>query len=108
MIGSSKESEGLYYLDIGFASQLPSKTISSRFESFSALNNKYDIFMVWHLRLGHPSFCYLKHLFSKLFHNKNFSSFKCEACEFAKHRRSQCPIQPYKSSKPFSMFHNDV
>jgi hypothetical protein len=32
MIGSAKESGGLYYLEIGSASQLPSKTISSYFE----------------------------------------------------------------------------
>jgi len=62
----------------------------------------------WHLRLGHPSFRYLKHLFPKLFHNKNFSLLKCEACEFAKHHRSQFPIQPYKPSKPFSIIHSDV
>lgn len=64
--------------------------------------------MLWHLRLGHPSFRYLKHLFPKLFHNKNFSLLKCEACEFAKHHRSQFPIQPYKPSKPFSLIHSDV
>ena len=108
MIGSAKESGGLYYLDIGSASQLPSKTISSCFESFSVLNNEDDNIMVWHLRLGHPSFRYLKHLFPKIFHNKNFSSFKCEACEFAKHHRSQFSIQPYKPSKPFSIIHSDV
>ncbi|KAI5429674.1 hypothetical protein KIW84_034300 [Lathyrus oleraceus] len=34
MIGSAKENGELYYLDIGYASQLPSKTISSCFESF--------------------------------------------------------------------------
>ncbi|KAI5430198.1 hypothetical protein KIW84_034683 [Lathyrus oleraceus] len=45
MIGSAKESRGLYYLDIGSASQLPSKTISSCFESFSVLNNKDDNIM---------------------------------------------------------------
>ncbi|KAI5386623.1 hypothetical protein KIW84_072959 [Lathyrus oleraceus] len=45
MIGSAKESGGLYYLDIGSASQLPSKTISSYFESFSVLNNKDDNIM---------------------------------------------------------------
>jgi len=108
MIGSAKESGGLYYLNIGSASQLPSKTISSCFESFSILNNKDDNIMTWHLRLGHPSFRYLKHLFPKLFHNKNFSTFKCEACEFAKHHRSQFSIQPYKPSKPFSIIHSDV
>ncbi|KAI5398302.1 hypothetical protein KIW84_063908 [Lathyrus oleraceus] len=45
MIGSAKESGGLYYLEIGSASQLPSKTISSCFESFSVLNNKDDNIM---------------------------------------------------------------
>ena len=88
IIGSAKESGGIYYHDIGSASQLPSKTISSCFESFLVLNNNDDVVMLWHLRLGHPSFRYLKHLFFKLFHNKNFSLFKCEACELAKHHRS--------------------
>lgn len=64
--------------------------------------------MAWHLRLRHPSFRYLKHLFPKIFHNKNFSSFKCEACEFAKHHCSQFSIQPYKQSKSFSIIHSDV
>lgn len=89
--GSAKKSGGLYYLDVGSASQLPSKPISSCFESFLVLNNNDDDVMLWHLRLGHPSFRYLKHLFPKLFHNKNFSLFKFEACEFAKHHRSQFP-----------------
>ncbi|KAI5433313.1 hypothetical protein KIW84_020553 [Lathyrus oleraceus] len=46
MIGNAKESGGLYYLDIGSASQLPSITISSCFESFSVLNNKDDNIMM--------------------------------------------------------------
>jgi hypothetical protein len=108
MIGSAEESGGLYYFDIGSASQLPSETISSCFESFSVLNNNDDNIMLWHLRLGHPSFPYLKHLFPKLFRNKDISLFKCEACEFAKHHRSHFAIQPYKPSKPFSVIHSDV
>ncbi|CAJ2662733.1 unnamed protein product [Trifolium pratense] len=108
MIGSAEESGGLYYFDIGSASQLPSETISSCFESFSVLNNHDDNIMLWHLRLGHPSFPYLKHLFPKLFRNKDISLFKCEACEFAKHHRSHFAIQPYKPSKPFSIIHSDV
>jgi hypothetical protein len=31
--------------------------------------------MLWHLRLGHPSFKYLKALFRKLFERKDISSF---------------------------------
>jgi hypothetical protein len=107
MIGSAKESGGLYYFDIGSESQSPSKPISINFESFFALNNDDNV-MLWHLRLGHPSFRYLKYLFPKLFHNKDLSFFNCEACEFAKHHRSSFPIQPYKPSKPFSVIHSDV
>ncbi|KAI5406607.1 hypothetical protein KIW84_053086 [Lathyrus oleraceus] len=46
MIGSAKESGGLYHLDIGSTSQPPSKTISSCFEYFSVLNDKDDNIMV--------------------------------------------------------------
>jgi len=56
--------------------------------------------MLCHLRLGHPSFKYLKTLFPKLFEGKNISSFQCEVKLF--------PIQTYKSSKPFSIIHSDV
>ncbi|CAJ2635918.1 unnamed protein product [Trifolium pratense] len=108
MIGSAKESGGLYYFDIEPESQLPSKPISSCFESFLVLNNNNDDVMLWHSRLGHPSFPYLKHLFPELFRNKDLSLFKCEACEFAKHHRSHFPLQPYKPSKPFSVIHSDV
>ena len=38
---------------------------------------------LWHLRLGHPTFHYLQHLFPKLFINKNPSFFKCEICALA-------------------------
>ncbi|CAJ2666701.1 unnamed protein product [Trifolium pratense] len=108
MIGSAKESGGLYYFDIEPESQLPSKPISSCFESFLVLNNNNDDVMLWHSRLGHPSFPYLKHLFPELFRNKDLSLFKCEACEFAKHQRSHFPLQPYKPSKPFSVIHSDA
>jgi len=41
--------------------------------------------MLSHLRLGHPSFKYLKALFPIFFEGKDISSFQCEVCEFAKH-----------------------
>ena len=64
--------------------------------------------MLWHYRLGHPNFHYLRHLFPKLFINKNPSLFQCEICEFAKHRRTSFPTQPYKATKPFTVIHSDV
>jgi hypothetical protein len=49
MIGNAKESGGLYYFDFGSESQLPSKPISTNFESFYALSNNDDKIMSWHL-----------------------------------------------------------
>ena len=62
--------------------------------------------MLWHSRLGHPSFQYLKQLFPSLFRNKDV--FQCDFCQIAKHQRSVFPSQPYKSSKPFALIHSDI
>ena len=64
--------------------------------------------MIWHYRLGHPNFHYLKHLFPSLFKNKSPSSFQCEVCELAKHHCSVFPPKPYQVSKPFTLIHSDV
>lgn len=63
--------------------------------------------MLWHYRLGHPNFIYLKKMFPSLF-NKDSVFFKCEVCELAKHTKSHYSIQPYKPSKPFTLIHSDV
>ena len=49
---------GLYY----FEDNLPSNKIAQGLSSISSLSVR-DQIMVWHCRLGHPSFSYLKHLF---------------------------------------------
>ena len=64
--------------------------------------------MLWHFRLWHPNFQYLKHLFPKLFITKDSSLFHCEICELAKHHHAFFPSQPYKASKLFSIIHSDV
>ncbi|CAH9105932.1 unnamed protein product, partial [Cuscuta epithymum] len=64
--------------------------------------------MLWHYRLGHPSFGYLKHLFPILFKNKDVEVFQCEICQLAKHKRSVYPTVNYKPSKPFSLIHSDI
>ena len=45
-----------------------------------------DNALLWHKRLGHPSFNYLK----KLFHALNFSNIseQCDICQLAKHTRT--------------------
>jgi len=97
MIGNAKENGGLYFFEEG---PTPSKPVqSSCFEAMS-LSRNHEI-MLWHYRLGHPSFYYLKRLFPSLFLNKNPSSFQCEICILAKQHRSTYSPQPYKPTKPF-------
>lgn len=106
MTGSAEQSGGLYFFDDGSESRWQSQQISLYFKSFYVSNN--IIIMLWHLRLGHPSFRYLKHLFPKLFANKDPSLFHCENCEFVKYHHTSFPSQPYKPSKPFTIMYNDV
>ena len=89
---------GLYY----FEDTLPSNKIVQGLSSIGSLSVQ-DQIMVWHCRLGHPNFSYLKNLFLVLFKKVDLSSFQCESCLLAK---SQC--KPYHVSKPFYFFHNVV
>ena len=64
--------------------------------------------MLWHFRLGHSSFLYLKTMFPSLFINKNPSFFHCEICELTKHHCTSFPPQPHVLSAPFSVIHSHV
>ena len=100
-ISSAKQSGGLHFFEDG--SELEGQTHTTCFKPL--FTNKI---MLWHFRLGHPNFQYLKYMFPNLFLHKNPSSFQCEICELAQHRRSPFPLQPYKPCKPFSSIHSDV
>ena len=63
--------------------------------------------MLWHYRLGHPNFVYLRKLFPSLI-NKNSENLQCGVCQFSKHVRNSYPFQPYKSSHLFHLIHSDV
>lgn len=103
-IGSAKQSGGLYFHEDG--SDLRKQSQRTCFESISiSLDNEI---MLWHFRLGHPNFQYLKYLIPCLFKNQDSSLFQCDICELSKHHRASFPLQPYKSTKPFSVIHNDV
>ena len=65
MIGSAKECEGLYYFDkTDVRGQCPPTVCNS------ASNPKESELLLWHKRMGHPSFQYLQHLFLSLCSNK--------------------------------------
>ena len=63
---------------------------------------------LWHRRLGHTSFGYLKKLFPSLFAKSAISSFRCDVCELAKSHRASFPLILNKSSFPFMVIHSDV
>ena len=64
--------------------------------------------MLWHYRLGHPNFFYLKRLFPSLFMNINPHFFQCDICQLSKHTRSHYAPKIYKPSKPFFLIHGDI
>ncbi|KAM1459176.1 hypothetical protein ACFX2I_036147 [Malus domestica] len=70
--------------------------------------NKVSEVWLWHRRLGHASFGYLRRLFPSLFVKHDVSSFKCGVCELAKSHRASFPSSLNKSSVPFMIIHSDV
>ncbi|XP_038877849.1 embryogenesis-associated protein EMB8 isoform X4 [Benincasa hispida] len=102
-IGTARHDGGLYFLtdDVFSRNDYRTSLVSLK---FSTSENNY---LLWHYRLGHPNFQYMKHLFSHLFRNINVSSLKCEVCIRAKQSRVSFHSQPYKPSKPFNLVHSD-
>ena len=63
---------------------------------------------LWHHRLGHPSFSYMKHLFPTLFTTLSPTDFHCETCILAKNRRFNFSVSSNKSSIPFDLIHSNM
>jgi len=104
MIGTSREWDGLYYLE---GSNLKiSDARKTRRTLVSSNSQNHDVHS-WNCRSGHPSFEYMKHVFPTLF-NKNSIPFHCETCQLAKQTRSSYPKQPYIPSSQFTLIHSDI
>ncbi|KAI5323875.1 hypothetical protein L3X38_032948 [Prunus dulcis] len=67
-----------------------------------------DKIWLWHKRLGHASFGYLKKLFPSLFSSLDVSSFQCDTCELAQCHHVPFPLSSNQSLVPFSLVHSDV
>ena len=78
-IGNAEMSAGLYLLRADVSRRKEQK-ISCAVSS----QNKNNAIMLWHYRLGHPNFVYLKKLFPSLV-NKDSMNLQCEVCQFSKH-----------------------
>ena len=102
-IGNARMINGRYY----FKKNLSSGKSAQEFRSIYSMSIDEQI-MVWHYKLGHPSFIYLKQLLPIMFKNKDRLKFKCESCLLAKSRRQSNVPRPYLPSKPFYLLHNDV
>ena len=100
MIGRADLVEGLYVLK-GAASSYKA-ALSSQISSTD------DKVLLWHSRLGHPSFGYLERLFPSLFTNKRSIQYTCEVCQYAKHTRSVYSQVPYTATALFSIIHSDI
>lgn len=105
MTSNSSEHDGLYAFDEGSSSN-KSVQISSCLKITSTVN-EHEI-SLWHFRLGHPSFHYLKNLFPELFKNNQPSQFQCEISTLAKQHRASYSPRFYQFSKPFYLIHNDI
>lgn len=99
VIGHGTKRDGLYYMD-DFSPGKANKVSQDR--------NKANEIWLWHRRLGHPSFSYLKHLFLDLLLNICETTFHCESSVLAKSHRTFYHISPNQCPTPFMLVHSDV
>ena len=108
-IGNAKKCEGLYLLEVPSNPRKQTQFATS-FSSFifPDSSNKHISVMLWHYRLGHPNFLYLKKLLPDLFEDVNSKFMQCEVCQLSKYVRNNFPVQGYQSSYPFAIIHSDI
>lgn len=80
MIGSARMIEGFYYFNDNLFCNEQAQGLSDSTSSVFV----HEEIMLWHRRLGHPSFPYLNHLFPSLFKNLDYNSFDCDVFHLSK------------------------
>ena len=100
IIGRGTRRGRLYHLD--------DMVVGKAHLSASSSTNRISRIWMWHKRLGHPSFGYLKKLYPSLFSGYEDKKFDCETCIRAKSHRVSFPSSLNKSTKPFDLVHSDV
>ena len=100
IIGRGTKRRGLYYVD---------DVVPGRVNQVSSgHNNKVKRIWLWHRRLGHASFGYLRKLLPSLFNGVSDSDFQCQDCILAKSHRTSYHLSLNKRSVPFELIHSDV
>jgi transposase InsO family protein len=100
IIGRGTRRGRLYHLD--------DMVVEKAHLSTSSSTNRISRIWMWHKRLGHPSFGYLKRLYPSLFSDCEDKNFDCETCIRAKSHRVSFPSSLNKSTNPFDLVHSDV
>ena len=85
-IGCGIKRGKIYYLDLH--SKDSNKLQQALMADGSEGEKKKSEIWLWHRRLGHVSFGYLKKLFPTLFPRSDVSGFRCDICELAKSHRA--------------------
>jgi transposase InsO family protein len=98
-LGRGSKRDGLYYLDsvLGTAYSTKSDSVKLR-----------EKVWLWHKRLGHPSFGYMRKLSPTLFSDLDNENFVCETCIKAKSHRTTYHLSTNKCLHPFDLVHTDV
>jgi len=97
IIGHATEREGLYYVD----------EVAHKGHAMLAHRTVTRQLWLWHRRLEHLSFGYLKILFPSLF-TSNIEPIKCETCIRTKNHRVTFPPNNTRVNSAFSLVHFDV
>jgi hypothetical protein len=94
----------LYYLEL---TENGGRRFGQAHQTRSSDTDRATIWL-WHRRLGHLSFGYLRKLQPHLFNVVHDSKFHCNICEMAKSHRITYLPSLNKSSEPFAVIHSDV
>lgn len=112
MIGSANQKDGLYILEVdksgGYESWSSAYSCNTNTSVSRIGNSKIASILLWHNRLGHPNFMYLKKLKPALFHDVPLNSLTCETCLFGKQSKAHYPAKLYTESEPFNLIHSDI
>jgi GAG-pre-integrase domain len=100
IIGHGTKRDGLYYFE--------DWKNGKAYLAGSMEDEKKKKIMLWHKRLGHPSFGYLKKLSPHLFNGINDKDFSCHTCIEAKSHRTSYHDSMTKTRNPFDLVHTDV
>ena len=100
IIGRGTKRGGLYYME--------DLSVGRAHHTQHTLGVKENELWLWHRRLGHPSFTYMKHLFPDLFSQLEKFDFQFETWILAKSHRVSFPLHLNKKDTPFALIHSDV